>query len=107
MTTDAPRQRERFSGDAWSPAEHVAGSVTAYTLRDEFDLAVAAKLAELLPAEPVLLRLGTHLRATGGRFAPASAVYAVVRPIELLGPGDLMPVHPSVDAVLATWGEEA
>lgn len=128
MTTDATRQRERFSGDGWSLAEHVAGSVIVYTLRGEFDLAVSAKLAELLPAEPeggrilldmtdvrycdssclqVLLRLGTRLRETGGRFALATAVHAVVRPIELLGLGDVMPVHPTVEAALAAWGEEA
>jgi anti-sigma B factor antagonist len=31
----------------------------------------------------------------------------VVRPIELLGLGDVMPVHPSLDAARASWGEES
>ncbi|MDT7803304.1 MAG: hypothetical protein QOI78_6737 [Actinomycetota bacterium] len=128
MTTDATRPRQRASGEGWSLDEHEAGDVTVFVLRGEFDLAVSAKLADLLPAGPgarrivldmtgveycdssclqVLLRLGTRLKEAGGRFAVATTVHAVVRPIELLGLGDVMPLHPTVAAVRAAWGDEA
>jgi anti-sigma B factor antagonist len=92
MTTDATRPRQRVSGEGWSSDEHEAGNATVFVLRGEFDLAVSAKLANLLP---------------GGRFAVASAVHAVVRPIELLGLGEVMPLHPTVAAARASWGDEA
>jgi anti-anti-sigma regulatory factor len=70
MTTDAPRQRERFSGGRWSPAgDRIVLDMTDVRYCDSSCLRV-------------LLRLGTRLR-------------------------DLMPAHPTVGAVLATWGEEA
>jgi anti-sigma B factor antagonist len=129
MTTDATRPRQQHSsGAGWSLDEHDVGGVTVYTLRGEFDLAVSPELATLLPAEvdgdrivldmtetrycdssclQVLLRLGARLRETGGRFAVATAVPAIVRPIELLGLGDVMPLHASVAAATASWGEKA
>ncbi|WP_328616452.1 STAS domain-containing protein [Amycolatopsis sp. NBC_00355] len=128
MTTDATRPRQRSSGQGWSLAEHAAGDVTVYVLRGEFDLAVSAKLADLLPADPglgkvvldmteveycdssclqILLRLGTRLRDAGGRLAVATTVPAVVRPIELLGLGEVMPLHPTVAAARASWGDDA
>jgi anti-sigma B factor antagonist len=128
MTTDATRPRQDSSGDGWSLDERDTGGVLVCTLRGEFDLAVSPRLADLLGACPdgsrvvldmtgaeycdssclqVLLRLGTRLRATGGRFAVATTVPAIVRPVELLGLGDVMPLHPSVDAARASWEEEA
>jgi anti-sigma B factor antagonist len=128
MTTDALRPRQRFSGDGWSVDIHEDGDLEICTLRGEFDFAVSAKLAEVLPADSgarrvlldmteveycdssclqILLRLATRLREAGGRVAVVSAVHAVVRPIELLGLGDVMPVHPSLDAARASWGEES
>jgi anti-sigma B factor antagonist len=128
MTTDATRPRPRSSGEGWSLDEHDTGDVTVYALRGEFDLAVSAKLADLLPADPgarrivldmtevqycdssclqVLLRLGTRLRDAGGRFAVATTVPAVIRPIELLGLGAVMPLHPSVSAARDSWGADA
>ncbi len=128
MTTDATRPRQRSSGEGWSLAGHEAGDATVYVLRGEFDLAVSAKLEALLPADPgtarivldmtevtycdssclqVLLRLGNRLRDAGGRFAIATTVPAVVRPVELLGLGAVMPVHPTVAAARASWGEDA
>lgn len=127
MTTDATRPRQRSSGAGWSLAGHDDGDVTVYVLRGEFDLAVSAKLADLLQADPgadrivldmtevgycdssclqVLLRLGTRLRDAGGRFAIATTVAAVVRPVELLGLGTVMPLHPTVAAARASWGED-
>ncbi|MFJ9787729.1 STAS domain-containing protein [Amycolatopsis sp. NPDC101161] len=128
MTTDATRPRQRYSGDGWSLDVGEGGDPRIITLRGEFDFAVSAKLAEALPAEPgadrvvldmadveycdssclqVLLLLGSRLRAAGGRLAVVTTVPAVLRPIELLRLGDVMPVHPSVAAVRASWGEEA
>jgi len=127
MTTDALRPRQRFSGDGWSVDIHEDRDLEIHTLRGEFDFAVSAKLAELLPADPgarrivldmaevaycdssclqILLRLGTRLREAGGRLAVVSTAHAVVRPIELLGLGDVMPLHPSLAAARASWGEE-
>ncbi|WP_410625521.1 STAS domain-containing protein [Amycolatopsis sp. cmx-8-4] len=127
MTTDATRPRQRSSGEGWSLAKHDAGDATVYVLRGEFDLAVSAKLEGLLPAGTatdrivldmtevtycdssclqVLLRLGNRLRDAGGRFAIATTVTAVVRPIELLSLGAVMPLHPTVDAARASWGED-
>ncbi|MCR6481977.1 STAS domain-containing protein [Amycolatopsis sp. OK19-0408] len=126
MTTDAARPRQRHSGAGWSLEVFDTGDPHVYTLRGEFDFAVSPKLAELLPAEPgaarivldmtgveycdssclqVFLRLSARLREAGGRFAVVSTVHAVVRPIELLGLGDVMPVHPTIDAARASWGE--
>ncbi|MGW5720238.1 STAS domain-containing protein [Amycolatopsis sp. NPDC003865] len=128
MTTDATRPRQRYSGEGWSLDVAEGGDLRIFTLRGEFDFAVSVKLAEALPAEPgaadvvldmsgveycdssclqVLLRLGTRLREAGGRLAVVTTAPAVVRPIELLRLGDVMPVHSSVDAVRASWGEEA
>ncbi|GAB3164516.1 hypothetical protein GCM10027258_86170 [Amycolatopsis stemonae] len=128
MTTDATRPRQRFSGGGWSLEVRDDGDPHVYTLSGEFDFAVSAKLADLLPGDPgavrvvldmteveycdssclqVLLRLGGSLREAGGRLALVTTVHAVVRPIELLGLGDVMPVHPSFAAALASWGEEA
>ncbi|MGK3201786.1 STAS domain-containing protein [Amycolatopsis sp. MEPSY49] len=128
MTTDATRPRQRYAGDGWSVDAGEGGDLWLFTLRGEFDFAVSAKLAEALPDEPgagrvvldmaeveycdssclqVLLRLGSRLREAGGRLAVVTTVPAVLRPIELLGLGDVMPVHPSVAAVRASWGEEA
>ncbi|WP_410571010.1 STAS domain-containing protein [Amycolatopsis sp. cmx-4-61] len=122
MTTDAARPR--YSGDGWSLVAHEAGGLSVYTLRGEFDFAASAKLAELLPAAPgaerivvdmaeveycdssclqILLRLSRRLRAAGGRFAVVSAAPAVTRPIALLRLGDVLPVHPAVEAVEASW----
>ncbi len=126
MTTDALRPRQRFSGTGWSVDVHEAGDLEIYTLRGEFDFAVSAKLAEVLPADPgarrvvldmsetdycdssclqVLLRLGGRLREAGGRLAVVSTAPVVVRPIELLGLGDVMPLHPSVAEARASWKE--
>ncbi|WP_329047891.1 STAS domain-containing protein [Amycolatopsis sp. NBC_01488] len=128
MTTDATRPRQRFSGVGWSLDVHEDGDLEVYTLRGEFDFAVSPKLAELLPAAPgprrivldmdevefcdssclqILLRLGTRLREAGGKLAVVTTVPAVIRPIELLGLGDVMPVHPSVAATRAAWGGRA
>jgi anti-sigma B factor antagonist len=128
MTTDATRPRPRYSGEGWSLDTGADGDLRIFTLRGEFDFAVSAKLAEALPAEPgaddvvldmaaveycdssclqVLLQLGSRLRAAGGRLAVVTTVPAVLRPIELLRLGDVMPVHPSVAAVRASWGEES
>ncbi|WP_372665414.1 STAS domain-containing protein [Amycolatopsis kentuckyensis] len=128
MTTDATRPRQRYTGDGWSLDVGEDADPRIITLRGEFDFAVSAKLAEALPQEPgaedvvldmseveycdssclqVLLRLGSGLRAAGGRLAVVTTVPAVLRPIELLRLGDVMPVHPSVAAVRASWGEEA
>ncbi|WIY00158.1 STAS domain-containing protein [Amycolatopsis mongoliensis] len=127
MTTDAVRPRQRFSGDGWSLDLREDGDLESYALRGEFDFAVSPKLAELLPADPgarrivldmteveycdssclqVLLRLSGRLREAGGRLAVVTTVPAVVRPIELLGLGDVMPLHPDIGAVRASWGEE-
>lgn len=124
MTTDALRPGQRFSGAGWSVDVREDGDLEIYTLRGEFDLAVAPKLAELLPSDPrdqrvvlemneveycdssclqVLLRLAGRLREAGGELAVVSTGYAVVRPIELLGLGDLMPLHPSLAAARASW----
>ncbi|MEV6647679.1 STAS domain-containing protein [Amycolatopsis sp. NPDC051371] len=126
MTTDALRPRQRFSGDGWSVDVHDDGGLETYTLRGEFDLAVSAQLADALPADPgarrvvldmsetgdcdssclqVLLRLTGRLREAGGRLAIVTTVPAVLRPIERLGLGDVMPLHPSVAAVRAAWEE--
>ncbi|MEV7045605.1 STAS domain-containing protein [Amycolatopsis sp. NPDC051061] len=128
MTTDATRPRQRFSGDGRSLDVHEDGDLEVHTLRGEFDFAVSPTLAELLPADPgarrivldlreaeycassclqVLLRLSGRLREAGGRPAVVTTVPAVVRPIELLGLGDVMPLHPSVAAARASWEEEA
>ncbi|SEF37919.1 anti-sigma B factor antagonist [Amycolatopsis pretoriensis] len=128
MTTDATRPRQRYSGDGWSLDVGEDAGLRIFTLRGEFDFAVSAKLAEAFPDEPgagdvvldmaaveycdssclqVLLRLGSRLREAGGRLAVVTTVPAVVRPIELLCLGDVMPVHPSVAAARASWGEEA
>lgn len=128
MTTDATRPRQRYSGDGWSLDVGEEPDLRIFTLRGEFDFAVSEKLAEALPAEPgaehvvldmaaveycdssclqVLLQLGSRLRAAGGRLAVVTTVPAVLRPIELLRLGDVMPVHPSVAAVRASWGEES
>ncbi|MEV4052097.1 STAS domain-containing protein [Amycolatopsis sp. NPDC049688] len=125
MTTDAARPRQRFSGDGWSLEAHADGDLGVYTLRGEFDFAVSAKLAELLAPEDgvtqvvadmtdvrycdssclqVLLRLARRLRAAGGRFAVVTTEPAVSRPITLLGLGDVMPVHPALEAVETSWG---
>jgi anti-sigma B factor antagonist len=117
MTTDALRPRPRFSGDGWSVDIHEDGDREVYALRGEFDFAVSVKFAELLPADPgarrvVLdmteveycdsscLQLSGRLREAGGRAA------GVVRPIGLLGLGDVLPLHPSVAAARASRGEE-
>lgn len=125
MTTDAARPRQRFSGDGWSLEVRDAADLSVYTLRGEFDFAVSPKLADLLtPGDDVtrvvadmtevrycdssclqvLLRLARRLHAAGGRFAVVTAEPAVSRPITLLGLGDVMPVHPALDAVEASWG---
>ncbi|WIX91839.1 STAS domain-containing protein [Amycolatopsis sp. DG1A-15b] len=125
MSTDAARLRQRSSGDGWSLEAHDASGVRVHTLRGEFDFAVSAKLADLLPAGPgparivvdmaevgycdssclqVLLRPARGLRAAGGRFAVVSAAPAVTRPIALLGLGDIMPVYPALEAAEASWG---
>lgn len=126
MTTDAARPRQRHSGHGWSLDVHGTGDLDVYTLHGEFDFAVSPKLAELLPADPgparivldmtevgycdssclqAFLRLSTRLRESGGRLAVVTEVPAVVRPIELLGLGEVMPVHPTVAAARASWGE--
>ncbi|MEU7785282.1 STAS domain-containing protein [Amycolatopsis sp. NPDC049159] len=126
MTTDAARSRQRSSGDGWSLECSEDGDLSVYTLRGEFDFAVSAKLAALVPADPgaarivvdmadvqycdssclqVLLRLGRELLRAGGRFAVVTTAPVVVRPIELLGLGDLMPVHPTLEAALSSWGD--
>ncbi|QKV80954.1 STAS domain-containing protein [Amycolatopsis sp. Hca4] len=125
MTTDATRPRQRYSGDGWSLEAHDSGETSVYTLRGEFDFAASTKLADLLVAAPgaarvvvdmteveycdssclqVLLRLARGLHAAGGRFAVVSAVPAVTRPIGLLRLGDVLPVHPTHEAVADAWG---
>ncbi|EOD62083.1 STAS domain-containing protein [Amycolatopsis vancoresmycina] len=125
MTTDAARSRQRFSGHGWSLDVHDAGDLRVYTLRGEFDFAVSAELATLVTPDDggtrvvadlteveycdssclqVLLRLARRLHATGGRFAVVTTSPAVSRPITLLGLGDVMPVHPALEAVEAAWG---
>lgn len=127
MTTDATRPRQRISGHGWSVEEHDTAGATVYILRGEFDFSASAKLSEVLPADPgadrivldmteaeycdssclqVLLRLGTRLRDAGGRFAVATTVRAITRPIELLGLGDVLTLHPTVSATLAAWDEK-
>lgn len=127
MTTDATRPRQRSSGEGWSLEADETPELSVYRLRGEFDFAVSPKLADLFPADPgarrvvvdmtevrfcdssclqALLRLAGRLHEAGGRFAIASTVPAVVRPIELLGLGAVLPVHPSVEAARASWGEE-
>ncbi|MFI5589759.1 STAS domain-containing protein [Amycolatopsis sp. NPDC051758] len=127
MTTDATRPRQQFSGDGWSLDVHETADLSVYALRGEFDFAVSPKLAELLPPDPgagrvvldmtevgfcdssclqAMLRLARRLHAAGGRFAVVTTVPAVTRPIDLLGLGDVMPVHPTLDAALASWGAE-
>ncbi|MEU8639307.1 STAS domain-containing protein [Amycolatopsis sp. NPDC048633] len=127
MTTDALRPRQRFSGDGWSVDLHEDGDLEICTLRGEFDFAVSAKLAETLPTDPgarplvldmsevgycdssclqVLLQLSGRVREAGGRLALVTTVPVVVRPIELLGLGDVLPLHPSVAAARASWSEE-
>jgi anti-anti-sigma regulatory factor len=75
MTTDATRPRQQFSGDGWSS-----------DVRETADLS------------------GYALRAAGGRFAVVTTVPAVARPIKLLGLGDVMPEHATLDAALVSWG---
>ncbi|MBE1495171.1 anti-sigma B factor antagonist [Amycolatopsis lexingtonensis] len=126
MTTDAARPRQRYSGDGWSLDSSEDGDLSVYTLRGEFDFAVSAKLADLVPADPgaarivvdmagveycdssclqVLLRLARQSHRAGGRFAVVSAAPVVTRPIELLGLGDVMPVYPTLEAARSSWGE--
>lgn len=125
MTTDAARPEQRHSGAGWSLEVDDTANPQVYTLSGEFDFAVSPKLAELLPADPgaesivldlteveycdssclqAFLRLSARLREAGGRFAVVTTAPAVLRPIQLLGLGDAMPVHPSFDAVRAAWG---
>ncbi|MEV6828488.1 STAS domain-containing protein [Amycolatopsis sp. NPDC051102] len=125
MTSDAARPRQRFSGAGWSLEADGAGDPAVFTLRGEFDFAVSPKLAGLLtPGDAatrvvvdmtevgycdssclqVLLRLARRLHAAGGRFAVVTTSYAVSRPITLLGLGDVMPVHPALEAVETSWG---
>ncbi|WP_290058905.1 STAS domain-containing protein [Amycolatopsis solani] len=124
MTTDATRPRQRLSGDGWSLESSEDGDLGVYTLRGEFDFAVSPKLAVFVPADPgaarivvdmagvtycdssclqVLLRLGRQLHRAGGRFAVVTAAPEVTRPIELLGLGDVMPVHPTLGAARSSW----
>ncbi|VVJ25141.1 anti-anti-sigma factor [Amycolatopsis camponoti] len=128
MTTDALRPRHRFRGDGWSVDVREDGDLDIYTLRGEFDFAVSPKLDEVFPADPgarrvvldmdeaeycdssclqVLLRLAGRLREAGGKLAVVTTVPAVLRPIELLCLGDVMPVRPSLAETLASWDGEA
>src|SRR5690349_3610190 len=126
MTTDAARPRQRHSRDGWSLDCSEDGDLGVYILPGESDSAVTATLADLIPADlgaarivvdmaaveycdssclQVLLRLARQLHRAGGRFAVVSAAPVVTRPIELLGLGDVMPVHPTLEAARSSWGE--
>ncbi|EME58798.1 STAS domain-containing protein [Amycolatopsis decaplanina] len=117
MTTDVARPHPRHSGDGWTLETHESDGLTVYTMIGEFDFAVSAEFRQVIEDNPpssgravadmtevrycdssclqVLLRLAQRLR---GRFAVATSVHAVVRPISLLKLDELMPVHPTVEA---------
>ena len=129
MTTDATRPRQRFSGVGWSLDVHEDGDLEVSPCAASSTSRFRAKLAEPAAGRAraprrivldmadveycdssclqILLRLGTRLREAGGQLAVVTTVHAVVRPIELLGLGDVMPVHPSVAATRAAWGGRA
>ncbi|MFK0247862.1 STAS domain-containing protein [Amycolatopsis azurea] len=123
MTTDVARPLHRSSGDGWTLETYDSDGVTVYAMTGEFDFAVSAELRRLTEEHPpssglavadmtevrfcdssclqVLLRLARRLREGDGRFAIATSVRAVVRPVTLLRLEDLMPVHPTVEAACA------
>ncbi|MEV7553160.1 STAS domain-containing protein [Amycolatopsis sp. NPDC089917] len=120
MTTDVARPLHRSSGDGWTLETYDSDGVTVYAMTGEFDFAVSAKLRQVIEENPpssglavadmtgvrfcdssclqVLLRLAQRLGRSDGRFAIATSVHAVVRPVTLLRLEDLMPLHPTVEA---------
>ncbi len=118
MTTDVARPRHRFSGEGWTLEKYESEGLTVFAMSGEFDFAVSAKLRQIVGEHPpsgravadmtavtycdssclqVLLGLAKRLWDQGGRFAVATSVRAVARPISLLRLDELMPVHPTLE----------
>jgi hypothetical protein len=86
----------------WSFHDHRRTAAGRAVLRWPL-VADGARRRELLPAEPAGDRI--VLDMTDVRYCDSSCLQVLLRLGTRLR--DLVPAHPTVGAVLATWGEEA